>query len=62
MTQHNIINLSETEIARIYGKRWNIEVFFKMCKSYIRLAEKFQGRSYDMAVAHTTIVFQGTLC
>lgn len=49
--------LDEEEIIRIYGKRWNIEVFFKMCKSYLSLAKEFQGRSYDMMVAHTTIVF-----
>ncbi|WP_068557791.1 IS4 family transposase, partial [Thermotalea metallivorans] len=51
------IDLPETEIIRIYGKRWDIEVFFKMCKSYLKLAKEFQGRSYDMMVAHTTIVF-----
>lgn len=51
------VDLPETEIIRIYGKRWNIEVFFKMCKSYLKLAKEFQGRSYDMMVAHTTIVF-----
>ena len=49
--------LPETEIIRIYCKRWDIEVFFKMCKSYLKLAKEFQGRSYDMMVAHTTIVF-----
>ena len=26
-------DLSEEEIIRIYGKRWQIEVFFKTCKS-----------------------------
>jgi len=51
------ISLPETEIIRIYGKRWDIEVFFKMCKSYLKLSKEFQGRSYDMMVAHTTIVF-----
>jgi hypothetical protein len=51
------VDLPETEVIRIYGKRWNIEVFFKMCKSYLRLAKEFQGRSYDLMVAHTTIVF-----
>ncbi len=51
------VDLPETEIIRIYGKRWDIEVFFKMCKSYLKLAKEFQGRSYDMMVAHTTIVF-----
>ena len=28
-----------------------------MCKSYLKLAKEFQGRSYDMMVAHTTVVF-----
>lgn len=50
-------NLSDQEIIRIYGKRWDIEVFFKMSKSYLKLAREFQGRSYDSMVAHTTIVF-----
>ena len=50
-------NLEDEEILRIYGKRWNIEVFFKMCKSYLLLSKEFQGRSYDMMTAHTTIVF-----
>jgi hypothetical protein len=47
----------EEEIIRIYGKRWDIEVFFKVVKSYLALAKEFQGRSYDMLIAHTTIVF-----
>ena len=37
--------------------RWNIEVFFKMCKSHLKLAKEFQGRSFDMLVAHTSIVY-----
>ncbi len=49
--------LADDEIIRIYGKRWDIEVFFKMIKSYLKLAKEFQGRTYDMLVAHTTIVF-----
>lgn len=51
------LTLSDDEIVRIYGKRWDIEVFFKVCKSYLALAKEFQGRSYDMQVASTTIVF-----
>jgi len=51
------IFLSEDEIIRLYGKRWDIEVFFKMCKSYLKLAKEFEGRSYDMMTAHTAIVF-----
>lgn len=51
------ITLTDEEIIRIYGKRWDIEVFFKMNKSFLNLAKEFQGRSYDSMVAHTTIVF-----
>ena len=51
------IKLPDEEIIRIYSKRWDIEVFFKMTKSYLKLAKEFQGRSFDMLVAHTTIVF-----
>jgi hypothetical protein len=32
-------------------------VFFKISKSYLRLAKEFQSRNYDALVAHTTIVF-----
>jgi hypothetical protein len=37
--------------------RWDIEVFFKCAKSLLRLQNEFQGRSYDLLVSHTTIVF-----
>lgn len=49
--------LSEEEIIRIYGMRWDIEVFFKCTKSLLRLQKEFQGRSYDLMISHTTIVF-----
>ncbi|CEO88176.1 transposase (fragment) [Syntrophaceticus schinkii] len=51
--------LPDEEVVRIYGKRWSIEVFFKMSKSYLKLAKEFQGRSYDSMVASTAIVFIG---
>lgn len=50
-------DIENEEITRIYGKRWDIEVFFKMTKSYLALAKEFQGRSYDQMIAHTAIVF-----
>lgn len=50
------ITISEEEIIRIYGLRWDIEVYFKVCKSFLGLAKEFQGRSYDLMVAHTSIV------
>ena len=50
------MSLSEEAIIQLYGKRWDIEVFFKMCKSYLNLAKEFQGISYDLITAHTAIV------
>jgi hypothetical protein len=49
--------LDEDEIIRIYGKRWDIEVFFKVCKSYLRLSKECNALSYDAMTAHTAIVF-----
>lgn len=51
------LQLGNKEIIRLYGRRWDIEVAFKMCKQYLKLAKEFQGRSFDMFVGHTTIVF-----
>jgi len=51
------MSLSEEEIITLYGKRWDIEVFFKMCKSYLRLTGEFRQLSYDAITAHTTIIF-----
>jgi hypothetical protein len=48
--------LSEKEIIALYGKRWSIEVFFKICKSYLKLSGEFQQLSYDAITAHTAIV------
>jgi hypothetical protein len=49
--------LTEEEIIRIYSMRWDIETFFKCTKSFLKLQKEFQGRSYDMLISHTTIVF-----
>lgn len=51
------VSLTGEEIVRIYGKRWSIEVFFKACKSVLKLAREFQTRSYESLIAHTSIVF-----
>ena len=51
------IHLDAEEIIKLYKRRWDIEVFFKMTKSFLNLAKEYQGRSYDALVAHTTIVF-----
>lgn len=51
------MTISENEIIRIYGKRWNIEVFFKVCKSYLKLSKECNSLSYDAMSAHVAIVF-----
>ena len=51
------MDLSEEEIIRIYGKRWGIEVFFKFCKSYLKLSKECNFLSYDAMTAHVAIVF-----
>jgi Transposase DDE domain len=48
--------LTAEEIIKLYGRRWDIEVFFKMAKSYLNLAKEFQSRSFDALVAHATLV------
>lgn len=50
-------DLSEEEIIRNYGKRWQIEVFFKTCKSYLQLVTECHSLSYDALTAHVAIVF-----
>ena len=49
--------LSEEEIIRIYGKRWQIEVFFRTCKSMLNLIGECHSLSYDALTAHVAIVF-----
>ena len=51
------MTLSEEEIIRIYGKRWDIEVFFKTCKSFLCLGSEYHGLSYDALTAHVALVF-----
>jgi hypothetical protein len=48
--------LTAAEIIKLYRRRWDIEVFFKMAKSFLNLAKEFQSRSYDALVAHATVV------
>lgn len=51
------ISLDEEEIIRIYGKRWDIEVFFKVCKRYLNLSRECNSLSYDAMTTHTAVVF-----
>lgn len=45
--------LSEEDMIQTYGKRWAIEVYFKMYKQYLRLT-RCQCLSYDELVGYTT--------
>lgn len=51
------VELSNEDVVRIYGKRWDIEVFFKMAKQHLKLAKEIQCRDFDALIAHTSIVF-----
>jgi len=50
------LSLPDEEVVRIYGKRWDIEVFFKMAKHYLKLDSEIQVRDFDSILAHSTIV------
>lgn len=50
------ITLSDTEIVRIYGKRWDIEVYFKVIKQCLNVGKENESRSYDAMIAHISIV------
>ena len=47
--------LSEEEIIRRYGYRWNIEVYFKTCKQYLKYTKECQSPSFDSLTAHLAI-------
>ena len=50
------ITIADDEIIRLYGKRWDIEVFFKMCKQHLKLVKEIQIRNYDGLIGHTSLV------
>lgn len=49
--------LEDNDVIRIYGKRWDIEVFFKMAKQHLKLAKEIQCRDFEALIAHTSFVF-----
>jgi hypothetical protein len=49
-------SLTEEDVIALYGKRWDIETYHKMIKSYLKLAKEFQTRSFDAMTAHTAVV------
>ena len=50
------VELAEEDVVRIYGKRWDIEVFFRTLKQHLALEKGSQARNLDALIAHTTIV------
>ena len=50
------VSITDVEAVRLYGVRWSIEVFFKVCKSVLKLAKEYQVRSYDGLVAQASLV------
>ena len=50
------LSIADEEIVRLYGKRWDIEVFFKMCKQHLKLVKEIQIRNYDGLIGHTSLV------
>lgn len=50
------LSLPDKDVVRIYGKRWDIEVFFKMAKHYLKLDSEVQVQDFDSIVAHSSIV------
>ena len=49
--------LFKEEIIRIYVKRWQIEDFFKTCKSYLKLVKECHSLLYHALTTHVAIVF-----
>lgn len=50
------MEISEEEIIRRYGVRWNIEVYFKTCKQQLKLLKECGSPSFDAFTCHLAIV------
>ena len=50
------MDITENEIIRRYGVRWNIEVFFKTCKQHLKLLKESNSPSFDAFTCHLAIV------
>ena len=48
--------LDEETIIRTYTIRWNIELYFKVCKSYLKLRTECHSTSYDALTSHMVVV------
>ena len=50
------IDIYEEEIIRRYGNRWNIEVYFKTSKQYLKMLKECNSTSFDSFTCHLAIV------
>ena len=50
------MSLGEEEILRLYTLRWQLEVYFKMSKSYLKLRTECHSTSYDAITSHMVVV------
>ena len=50
------LDLDEEQVLRIYTLRWKIEVYFKICKSYLKLRTECHSPNYDAITSHMVIV------
>lgn len=50
------VAITDAESVRLYGVRWEIEVFFKVCKSVLKLSKEYQVRSYDALIGQASLV------
>ena len=50
------VSLSEEEILEAYMLRWQIETYFKLTKSYLKLRTECHSTSYDAITSHMVIV------
>lgn len=50
------IEMDEEAILRTYALRWQIETFFKIAKSHLKLCTECHSTSYDAIASHMTIV------
>ena len=50
------MSLSEKEVLEAYMLRWNIETYFKITKSYLKLRTECHSTSYDAVTSHMVVV------
>lgn len=48
--------LDDEKTIRIYAKRWNIEMLFKVLKNYLKLDTGLESKSFESLYAHCAIV------